>query len=218
MGMDKKNIRTVIHVSLPDSPEAYIQEAGRGGRDGKDAIALLIETIVPHPFGNHKEISSYQKLSRARFSPYPMITSCRREFLLKQLGELETPHSGKCDNCLDQNPLTRVDLIDESLPRDETLLRMLRAEGCLAALCLCESHPRSFSELEFMQMLGPKGRNKMAYSGTLAGWFEEEIQELFDSLCALGILQIPKRGPWKGKVVLAKKGTQVLRVARKMMR
>ncbi len=46
MGMDKKNIRTVIHTSLPDSAEAYIQEAGRGGRDGKNSLAILIDDLA----------------------------------------------------------------------------------------------------------------------------------------------------------------------------
>ena len=46
MGVDKKNIRTVIHTGLPDSAEAYIQEAGRGGRDGKDSFAVLIHNIA----------------------------------------------------------------------------------------------------------------------------------------------------------------------------
>ena len=42
MGIDKPDVRVVVHLDLPDSPEAYFQEAGRGGRDGEKAYAVIL--------------------------------------------------------------------------------------------------------------------------------------------------------------------------------
>ncbi len=80
MGVDKANVRTVFHLDRPDRPEDYLQEAGRGGRDGEPARAIL---FMP---------------SRAE-SP---ASECRRARLLASLGE-EAPACSGCDVCRGQD-------------------------------------------------------------------------------------------------------------------
>lgn len=69
MGIDKPDVRTVIHYDLPDSPEAYFQEAGRGGRDGKDSYAVLLY----HPEDGAR-LQSFLKVS------YPEVEEIRRVY------------------------------------------------------------------------------------------------------------------------------------------
>ena len=65
MGIDKSDVRFVVHLDLPDSPEAYFQEAGRAGRDGKPAAALL--------FYNPKDIDDLERNFEASFPPLSEI-------------------------------------------------------------------------------------------------------------------------------------------------
>ncbi|MGI5174554.1 ATP-dependent DNA helicase RecQ [Treponema sp. OMZ 840] len=96
MGVDKKDIRTVIHYDAPSTAEAYVQEAGRAGRDGEPARAVLLWSL---PDKEKADKQSAEKGERyAVLADFANTLSCRREVLLKALGEESCVCSG-CDVC-----------------------------------------------------------------------------------------------------------------------
>jgi ATP-dependent DNA helicase RecQ len=202
MGMDKKDVRTVIHTSLPDSAEAYIQEAGRGGRDGKDSLAILIDDLAQRGAG-----SAHGQERKTSFSPYPALETCRREFLLHLLGEQETPVCGRCDNCFEKTLMSQNSAtIGDGAGLSAEWWHLSGAEGFLEALFLCRAHQRRWTRAEFVRMLGPHGRGRGAFTGLLFGWTEEERKELVQTLIQLHIVHVIDRGPWKDRISLATKG------------
>lgn len=94
MGVDKKDIRTVIHLEAADTAESYIQEAGRGGRDGKTCQAILLWSPK-----DEEHYSKFLPNSRqAVIAKLASSTQCRRQVLLDALGAEKTICSG-CDIC-----------------------------------------------------------------------------------------------------------------------
>lgn len=94
MGVDKKDIKTVVHIEASPTAEAYIQEAGRGGRDGSVAKAILIWSLE-----DSLNYSVYEKGSReAAMREFAETTDCRRQVLLDALGAEKAVCSG-CDLC-----------------------------------------------------------------------------------------------------------------------
>ena len=100
MGIDKGNIRTVIHYDIPQTVESYLQESGRAGRDGKSSIAIL----VYNPISRNRLEKMDSPLSRSRFESMLEYSrnrsTCRREILLSLLGSAPEICSG-CDICDD---------------------------------------------------------------------------------------------------------------------
>lgn len=226
MGMDKKNIRTVIHMSLPDSPEAYIQEAGRGGRDGELAAAILIHDLgrdtAVHSGG---EISEYARSRSARLAPYPALSSCRREFLLDALGEREMPVCGRCDNCIEGEDGDSLREVARELGRGaqgamfaQLDVHILRAEGFLEALTVLGAHPRSFDETGLAEALAGKEGRGLGRRAILPGWSVDELRELIDGLVFADMISKARRGPWKGAIMLTDKGRLYYQAARKCAR
>ena len=114
MGVNKPNIRFVVHFELPRTIEAYYQETGRAGRDGVAAEALLLfdpaDIVRMKRWLEAEENPARAEVARQRFqsmAAFAEAQTCRRLVLLNYFGEARQTPCGNCDICL--NPPTQFD-------------------------------------------------------------------------------------------------------------
>ena len=201
MGIDKPDVRFVIHYDIPKSLEGYYQETGRAGRDGGEGLCVAFYTNKDlqklEKFMQGKPIAEQEigKQLLLETAAYCESSVCRRKSLLYYFGEeYQEDNCGNCDNCL--NPKKKVEAKDELCAVIETVLALKEkfksdyVINVMLGKSTAEIKSYLHDQLEVfgcMEADTDKFLGAVIHQAIIAGYLDKEIENY-------GLLKVTKAG------------------------